>query len=82
MKKPDKEHSNTDQVDIDQKKAVSEKEQSRKDWEIIKKLVPNIWPKNDWGTKTRVVLAVSLLVGGKVSFLSCWSVGEMKVARD
>lgn len=45
---------------------VTEKEQSRRDWEIIKKLIPNIWPKNDWGTKTRVLVAVGLLVGGKV----------------
>lgn len=46
---------------------ITEKEQSRRDWEIIKKLIPNIWPKDDWGTKTRVLVAVGLLVGGKVS---------------
>ncbi|GAA5824112.1 hypothetical protein JCM5353_006148 [Sporobolomyces roseus] len=46
--------------------SVSEKEQSRRDWEIIKKLLPNVWPKNDWGTKTRVLLAVGLLIGGKL----------------
>lgn len=45
---------------------VSEKEQSRRDWDIIKKLLPNVWPKNDWSTKTRVLLALALLVGGKV----------------
>lgn len=48
---------------------LGEKEQSRRDWEIIKKLIPNIWPKDDWGTKTRVLVAVGLLVGGKVSLL-------------
>ncbi|KAM0752478.1 P-loop containing nucleoside triphosphate hydrolase protein [Meredithblackwellia eburnea MCA 4105] len=45
---------------------VTEKEQSRQDWEIIKKLLPNIWPRNDWGTKTRVLVAIGLLIGGKV----------------
>lgn len=45
---------------------VSEKEQTRRDWDIIKTLLPNVWPKNDWSTKTRVLLAVGLLVGGKV----------------
>ncbi|GAA5820690.1 hypothetical protein JCM11251_003113 [Rhodosporidiobolus azoricus] len=45
---------------------VSEKEQSRRDWDIIRKLLPNVWPKNDWGTKTRVLLALALLVGGKL----------------
>ena len=52
--------------DVTKSTDVTEKEQSRRDWEIIKKLVPNIWPKDDWGTKTRVMLAVGLLVGGKV----------------
>ncbi|GAA6042079.1 hypothetical protein JCM8097_004098, partial [Rhodosporidiobolus ruineniae] len=47
-------------------KNVSEKEQTRKDWDIIRKLLPNVWPKNDWGTKTRVLLALALLVGGKL----------------
>ncbi|KAK4701515.1 ATP-binding cassette, subfamily B (MDR/TAP), member 7, partial [Phenoliferia sp. Uapishka_3] len=45
---------------------ITEKEQSRKDWQIIRKLLPNLWPKDDWGTKTRVMLAVVLLVGGKI----------------
>lgn len=45
---------------------TSEKEQTRRDWEIIKQLLPNIWPKNDWGTKIRVLVALGLLIGGKV----------------
>lgn len=36
------------------------------DWAIIKQLMKYIWPKNDIGVKTRVVIALSLLVGGKV----------------
>ncbi|KAL8293738.1 hypothetical protein RQP46_000439 [Phenoliferia psychrophenolica] len=52
--------------DVTKTTEVSEKEQSRKDWEIIRKLLPNLWPKDDWGTKTRVMLALGLLVGGKI----------------
>ncbi|SGY93138.1 BQ5605_C037g11574 [Microbotryum silenes-dioicae] len=56
--------SNT--TDVGKTTEISDKEQSRRDWEIIKKLVPNVWPKNDWSTKTRVLLALGLLVGGKL----------------
>ncbi|GAA5844949.1 hypothetical protein JCM3766R1_000342 [Sporobolomyces carnicolor] len=52
--------------DVGKPEVVSEKEQTRRDWDIIKKLLPNVWPKNDWSTKTRVLLAISLLVGGKL----------------
>jgi len=45
---------------------VSEKEQTWTDWAIIKKLAVNIWPKNAFQTKVRVVGALALLVGGKV----------------
>jgi ABC transporter ATM len=37
------------------------------DWAIIKQLMKYIWPKNDAGVKTRVVIALSLLIGGKVN---------------
>lgn len=60
---------------------MSEKEQSRRDWEIIKKLLPNVWPKNDWGTKTRVLLAVGLLIGGKVSLPSPFYLGGSEEGR-
>jgi ABC transporter ATM len=40
------------------------------DWAIIKQLMKYIWPKNDLGVKTRVVIALSLLVGGKVGCLN------------
>ena len=54
-------------TDVSRTDDVSEKEQTRRDWEIIRTLIPNIWPKDDWKTKTRVLTAVGLLVGGKVS---------------
>ena len=47
-------------------KIVSEKSQAKTDWTIIKKLAVNIWPKESFSTKARVVGALVLLVGGKV----------------
>lgn len=48
-------------------KTVSNKEQRQADWAIIKDMSHYLWPKNDFGTKFRVGLSVSLLVGAKVS---------------
>ena len=45
---------------------VTQAEQRKKDWSIIKKLLINIWPPNDWGTKGRVILGFGLLISGKV----------------
>ncbi|KAG2131378.1 P-loop containing nucleoside triphosphate hydrolase protein [Suillus clintonianus] len=45
---------------------VSVKEQRRKDWIIVKRLMSHVWPKNDWGTRGRVVLGFGLLIAGKV----------------
>lgn len=59
-------HDPHDPHDVMKSVETSEKEQSKRDWEIIKKLVPNIWPKDDFGTKARVIAAVGLLIGGKV----------------
>ncbi|KAJ3299281.1 Iron-sulfur clusters transporter atm1, mitochondrial [Borealophlyctis nickersoniae] len=36
------------------------------DWRIVKELSAYLWPKGEWGIKGRVVLALMLLVGGKV----------------
>lgn len=48
--------------------AVQTAEQQRKtDWKIVKRLIGHVWPKGDTGAKTRVILALALLVGGKVS---------------
>lgn len=35
-------------------------------WDIIKKLLRHVWPKDDSGTKVRVVLALALLLSGKL----------------
>lgn len=47
-------------------KETNNKEQRLRDIQIIKRLLPNIWPKGDTGTKARVVIAIALLIGGKV----------------
>ncbi|CAJ0891886.1 13096_t:CDS:10 [Entrophospora sp. SA101] len=40
--------------------------QSSADWHIIKNLTRYIWPKDNLSIKIRVVMALSLLVGGKI----------------
>ncbi|KAF8839642.1 P-loop containing nucleoside triphosphate hydrolase protein [Paxillus ammoniavirescens] len=45
---------------------VSAEEQRRKDWMVVRKLIGNVWPKDDWSTRGRVVLGFALLIGGKV----------------
>lgn len=42
------------------------KEQRRADWAIMKEMVQYLWPKDNLGTRARVLIAVSLLVGSKV----------------
>ena len=44
----------------------TQSEQRKKDWRIIWKLMENVWPRNDWGTRGRVLFGLSLLVAGKV----------------
>ncbi|KIK45245.1 hypothetical protein CY34DRAFT_801869 [Suillus luteus UH-Slu-Lm8-n1] len=45
---------------------VTVQEQRRKDWIIVKRLMSHVWPKDDWGTRGRVVLGFGLLIAGKV----------------
>ncbi|KAI9061153.1 P-loop containing nucleoside triphosphate hydrolase protein [Trametes sanguinea] len=45
---------------------ISQSEQRRRDWNIVRKLVQNIWPKDDWKTRGRVLFGFGLLVGGKL----------------
>ncbi|KAH9921201.1 P-loop containing nucleoside triphosphate hydrolase protein [Epithele typhae] len=45
---------------------ITQSEQRSRDWHIIKRLTRNLWPKDDYKTRARVVLGVGLLVGGKV----------------
>lgn len=45
---------------------ISLSQQRKNDWQIIKRLSRNLWPKDDWSTKARVVVGMGLLVAGKV----------------
>ncbi|KAL2354268.1 ABC transporter-like protein [Cryomyces antarcticus] len=45
---------------------VSNKEQRKADWAIIKDMAKYLWPKDDLGTKFRVGLSVGLLIGAKI----------------
>ncbi|KAG8874749.1 Iron-sulfur clusters transporter atm1, mitochondrial [Tulasnella sp. 331] len=46
---------------------ISQAEQRRVDWRILKQLSTNIWPKGQFDVKSRVVLAVGLLIAGKIT---------------
>ena len=52
------------------KAAVSNAEQRRRDWFIVRRLLVHIWPRDDWATRGRVVLGVGLLISGKVCLSS------------
>ena len=45
---------------------VSNKEQRKADWAIMKEMSKYLWPKNDIGAKARVSTALALLVGAKL----------------
>jgi ATP-binding cassette, subfamily B (MDR/TAP), member 7 len=45
---------------------VSNKEQRKADWAIMKEMTRYLWPKDDLGAKVRVSTAFSLLVGAKL----------------
>ncbi|OCL08579.1 iron-sulfur clusters transporter-like protein atm1 [Glonium stellatum] len=45
---------------------VSNKEQRKADWAIMKEMSRYLWPKDNLGTRFRVGLSVSLLVGAKI----------------
>jgi len=45
---------------------VAVQEQRKKDWSIVRKMMEHMWPK-DWGVRSRVVLGLGFLVGGKVN---------------
>lgn len=46
---------------------VSNKEQRKADWAIIKEMTRYLWPKDNLGTRSRVALSVGLLIGAKVA---------------
>ena len=48
-------------------RTVSNKEQRKADWAIMKEMARYLWPKDNLGTRFRVGLSVALLVGAKVA---------------
>lgn len=60
---------------------VSNKEQRKADWAIIKDMAHYLWPKDDFGTRFRVGLSVGLLIGAKVrTYFSFSSVSSVLIA--
>ncbi|KAL5116993.1 Iron-sulfur clusters transporter atm1, mitochondrial [Pleosporales sp. CAS-2024a] len=49
-----------------QEQALSNKEQRKADWAIMKEMSRYLWPKDNLGTRLRVGLSVGLLIGAKV----------------
>ena len=47
-------------------KTVSNAEQRKADWAIMKEMTKYLWPKNNLGTKVRVGISLGLLIGAKV----------------
>ncbi|KAF2007666.1 iron-sulfur clusters transporter atm1, mitochondrial precursor, partial [Amniculicola lignicola CBS 123094] len=47
-------------------KVVSNKEQRKADWAIMKEMSQYLWPKDNLGTRLRVGLSVGLLIGAKL----------------
>lgn len=47
-------------------KLVSNKEQRKADWAIMKEMTRYLWPKDSMGTRLRVGLSVGLLIGAKL----------------
>ncbi|KAK0194000.1 P-loop containing nucleoside triphosphate hydrolase protein [Armillaria mellea] len=45
---------------------VTVAQQRKSDWNIVKRLMENVWPKNDWKTRATVVLGFGLLISGKL----------------
>lgn len=54
------------QGDMLSEQVVSNAEQRKADWAIMKEMVQYLWPKGDFATKLRVGSALGLLVGAKV----------------
>ncbi|KAK1231551.1 Iron-sulfur clusters transporter atm1, mitochondrial [Marasmius sp. AFHP31] len=45
---------------------LTQAQERRNNWTVVKRLMANVWPKNDWKTRGTVVLGFFLLFGGKL----------------
>ncbi|KAI6025873.1 hypothetical protein F5J12DRAFT_678489, partial [Pisolithus orientalis] len=41
-------------------------ERQRKDWMVVQKLMENVWPKDDWSTRGKVILGFAVLISANV----------------
>ncbi|TFK36675.1 iron-sulfur clusters transporter ATM1 [Crucibulum laeve] len=57
--------SNPVNADLDGKEPTRA-EQRRSDWTIIRRLMVNVWPKNDWKTRGTVLFGFGLLITAKL----------------
>lgn len=64
--KPAQRDGRADPLAINKAEDKSVQAQRRSDWRIIRRLLQHVWPKDNWSTKRRVLLALALLVGGKL----------------
>ena len=64
QKPPGAEPAGQDALLVEQ--TVSNKEQRKADWAIIKEMSKYLWPKDNFGTRFRVGASVGLLIGAKV----------------
>lgn len=52
---------------------ITSAEERRSNWRIIKSLMVNVWPKDDWKTRGTVILGFGFLITGKVcSIVTCF----------
>ncbi|KAJ3501535.1 hypothetical protein NMY22_g18895 [Coprinellus aureogranulatus] len=65
-RQPDKPEAKKDTPPKLEDKEPTKEEQRRSDWIIIKRLMSNVWPKNDWRTRGTVLFGFVLLVSAKV----------------
>lgn len=53
---------------------ITAAQERRSNWRIIKNLMVNVWPKNDWKTRGTVILGFAFLISGKVCPITLLSV--------
>ena len=66
QKRPDAKKDASANPTLLQEQTVSNKEQRKADWAIMKEMSKYLWPKDDLGAKVRVSTALGLLIGAKL----------------
>ncbi|GAV99405.1 iron-sulfur clusters transporter ATM1 [Lentinula edodes] len=58
--------STADTLNPPEQPQITAAQERRSNWRIIKNLMVNVWPKNDWKTRGTVILGFAFLISGKV----------------